>query len=135
MNQWFAEWFEIHKKPYIKESSVPVTQRKYRNPFGKLLGNRKIKDILNIDVQFAINELKEEGKGASTIKNALGFLTQCMEMAKQNGLISKNPCFEIKVDWKPKKILFQTVIGSSRGLSVDELSPIFFDCLCRISIR
>lgn len=114
---------------------MPVIQRKYRNPFGKLLGDRKIKDILNIDVQFAINELKEEGKGASTIKDALGFLTQCMEMAKQNGLISKNPCFEIKVDWKPKKIPFQTVIGSSRGLSVDELSQIFFDCLCRISIR
>lgn len=104
MDEWFSEWFEIYKKPYVKDSSIPVIIRKYKNSFGRLLGGRQIKNIINVDIQFAINKLKEEEKGALTIKDALGFLTQCLEIAKQNELILKNPCFEIKVDWKPKRM-------------------------------
>lgn len=105
LNDWFDEWFEIYKKPYLKESSISVIIRTYQNSFGKLLGKRKLNEILNVDIQFTVNQLKEEGKGASVMRDALGYLTQCMEMAKQNGIITRNPCSEIRVDWKTKKNL------------------------------
>lgn len=105
LDEWFSEWFEIYKKPYVKDSSVPVIMRKYKNSFGRLLGGRQIKNIINVDVQFTINKLKDEGKGVSTIKDALGLITQCLEMAKQNELISKNPSFEIKVDCSGKILI------------------------------
>ena len=104
LNDWFDEWFEIYKKPYLKESSIPVIIRTYQNSFGKLLGKRKLNEILNVDIRFAVNQLNEGGKGAFVMRDALGYLTHCMEMAKQNGIITRNPCVEIRVDWKTKKI-------------------------------
>lgn len=82
LNDWFDEGGEIYKKPYLKESSIAVIIRMYQNSFGKLLVKRKLNEILNVDVQFAVNQLKEEGKGASVMRVALRYLTQCMEMEK-----------------------------------------------------
>ena len=104
LNDWFDEWFEIYNKPNLKESSITVIIRTYQNTFGKLLGKRKLNEILNVDIRFAVNQLNEGGKGAFVMRDALGYLTHCMEMAKQNGIITRNPCVEIRVDWKTKKI-------------------------------
>ena len=99
--EWFEEWFSLYKEPYIKSTSSHALKIKFRNTFGKLLGNNKLKNIINVDIQYAINHLRDEGRGASSIKEVLSLMTQCMEVAKQNGIISTNPCFDMKVDWKP----------------------------------
>ena len=104
LNEWFEEWFETYKRPYIKESSVFPMKNKFRNTFGKHLGNRALIDITNIDVQHVINQMREEGRAASSMRDALGRMRDCMEAAKHNMLIPNNPCFSIRVPWDNKQI-------------------------------
>lgn len=97
LNEWFEEWFQTYKIPHIKETSVFPMRNKFYNTFGKYLGDMRIVDITNIDVQNVINKLKSEGKATSTMRDALGRMRDCMESAKNNMFIPINPCFEINV--------------------------------------
>ncbi len=104
LNEWFEEWFQTYKIPHIKETSVFPMRNKFYNTFGKYLGDMRIVDITNIDVQNVINKLKSEGKATSTMRDALGRMRDCMESAKNNMLIPINPCFEINVPWENKQV-------------------------------
>lgn len=104
LNQWFYEWFELYKKPCVKENSAIHMVRLYERMFGKKIGDRKLNSIRNVDIQFEINEFQRIGRAASTVKDALGLLTACMEAARLNGIILTNPCFDIKVSWRAKSI-------------------------------
>lgn len=105
LNEWFEEWFQTYKIPHIKETSVFPMRNKFYNTFGKYLGDMRIIDITNIDVQNVINKLKNEGKATSTMRDALGRMRDCMESAKNNMLIPINPCFEINVPWENKQVI------------------------------
>lgn len=113
LNQWFEEWFDNYKKPYIKPSSVFPMRSKYNNTFGAKIGNKKLVDIHNIDIQNVINQLVEEGKATSSIRDALGRVRDCMESARNNRIIPINPCFDIRVPTENKKV-------KRRFLSVEE---------------
>lgn len=104
LNQWFEEWFSNYKQPYIKPSSIFPMRSKYNNTFGAKIGNKKLVDIHNIDIQTVINQLAEEGKAASSIRDALGRVRDCMESAKNNRIIATNPCFDIRVPPENKKV-------------------------------
>lgn len=105
LNEWFEEWFDTYKKPAVKETSIFAMKSKFYNTFGRLLGNKKVSDIRNIDVQEAINILQKEGRASSSMRDALGRIRECLESAKHNHIISENPCFEICVPWENKKVL------------------------------
>ena len=111
LNEWFEEWFTKCKVPVIKETSIFPMKSKYYNTFGRILGDKKVTDILNIDIQEAVNTLQKEGRAASSMRDALGRVRECLESAKRNKIISENPCFEIVVPWenKKKKIRFLSV--------------------------
>lgn len=102
LNEWFEEWFTKYKVPVIKETSIFPMKSKYYNTFGKILGDKKIVDILNIDIQEAINTMHEQGRASSSMREALGRVRECMESAKRNKIIAENPCFEISVPWENK---------------------------------
>ena len=74
--EWFEEWFSLYKEPYIKSTSSHALKIKFRNTFGKLLGSNKLKNIINVDIQYAINHLRDEGRGASSIKEVLNGFDQ-----------------------------------------------------------
>ena len=38
LNEWFEEWFDTYKAPYIKDTSVYPMKSKYNNTFGRLIG-------------------------------------------------------------------------------------------------
>ncbi len=95
LNEWFEEWFESYKVPRIKQSSIFPMRSKYNSTFGRLLGEKKVTDIRNIDIQNAINILEKEGRAMSSIRDALGRVRDCLEAAKHNRIISENPCFQI----------------------------------------
>lgn len=105
LNDWYNEWFEKYKKPKIKETSISVMKRKYNNSFGKQIGTKKIVDILNIDIQTVINQMKEQNKSTSTMRSALGIVRECLESAKNNRIIDINPCFDIMIPWEQKSKL------------------------------
>ena len=105
LNEWFEEWFEQYKKPYIKETSIYPLRSKYYNIFGNTLGDKKVAEINNIDIQSVINSMRDNGRAASSMRTALSTIRECLESAKNNRIIQVNPCFDIKVYWENKTTL------------------------------
>lgn len=105
LNEWFEEWFHNYKEPYVKETSIFPMKSKFYNSFGYFLGEQRIGDITNIDIQNVINQMNEAGKASSTMREALGRMRECMESAKNNRIITHNPCFEINVPWENKQVM------------------------------
>jgi Site-specific recombinase XerD len=105
LKEWFEEWFTKYKVPSIKSTSVFPMKNRFYNSFGKEIGNMRVADITNIDVQDVINKMMQEGKASSSMRDALGRMRDCMEAAKNNQIISINPCFEINVPWENKQVM------------------------------
>ena len=102
LNEWFDEWFTQYKIPQIKETSINPMKTKYTTMFGRLIGNMQVSKIRNMDIQNAINTMQKEGRATSSMRDALGRLRECLESAKNNRIISVNPCFDITVPWENK---------------------------------
>ena len=100
LNEWFEEWFMRYKVPKIKETSITPMKTKYRANFGRLIGNMKVTEIRNMDIQDVINTMQREGRATSSMRDALGRVRECLESAKNNRIISENPCFDITVPWE-----------------------------------
>lgn len=100
LNEWFEEWFLRYKIPKIKETSVIPMKTKYRANFGRLIGNMKVTEIRNMDIQDVINTMRREGRAVSSMRDALGRIRECLESAKNNHIIPENPCFDIIVPWE-----------------------------------
>lgn len=97
LNEWFEFWFDTYKAPTIKKQSIRPMKNKYRNTFGKFIGHYKLTKLRNIDIQCALNELQKTDIAMSSIKEALGRITACLDSAKNNGIINTNPSFDIGV--------------------------------------
>lgn len=104
LNEWFEEWFQTYKLPVVKETSVFPMKRKFYSSFGTSLGERTVTSITNIDIQGVINRMSQEGRATSSMREALGRMRECMESAKNNQIISLNPCFEINVPWENTQV-------------------------------
>jgi len=104
LNEWFEEWFQTYKFPVVKETSVFPMKRKFYSSFGAILGERPVSSITNIDIQGVINRMSQEGRATSSMRESLGRMRECMESAKNNQIISLNPCFEINVPWENTQV-------------------------------
>ncbi len=113
LDEWFEEWFARYKAPHVKETSIAPMKRKYCANYGRLIGNMKVVDIRNMDIQDVINTMQREGRATSSMRDALGRVRECLECAKNNHIISENPCFNIIVPW-------ENVSKERRFLSQDE---------------
>lgn len=102
LDEWFEEWFTRYKVPKIKVTSINPMKTKYRSSFGKLIGDMRVVDIRNMDIQNVINTMQKDGKATSTMRDALGRVRDCLEAAKNNHIISENPCFDTTVPWENK---------------------------------
>lgn len=100
LDEWFDKWFTKYKVPKIKETSITPMKTKYRANFGRLIGNMKVAEVRNMDIQDVINTMQREGKATSSMRDALGRVRECLESAKNNRIISENPCFDITVPWE-----------------------------------
>lgn len=93
LSDWYEEWFETCKKPQLKnELSVSMYKRKGKNTYVKLLGVKKLTEITQIDVQNATNELFDSGYSLKTVREALGVMRECFDVAISNRLADFNPC-------------------------------------------
>ena len=100
LDEWYDRWFTLYKEPFIKESSIQPMKGKYKRTIGKKLGRKSINSIAAYDVQYALAELKKEGKANSSLKDAFGHVRECFESAKNSRLVDTNPCFDLKVPWE-----------------------------------
>lgn len=96
--EWYAEWFEKCKSPQLKSDvSRKTYDRKVRNTYCKLLQDKRMEDISQINMQTATTDLIEQGYTERSIKEALGIVHECMDIAIVNHIIKTNPCIGIKV--------------------------------------
>lgn len=105
LNEWFEDWFKRYKEPNIKPQSIFPMKSKFYNTFGNKIGDMKVIDIRNIDIQDVINQMQKEGRASSSMRDALGRVRECLESAKNNRIIQLNPCFEINVPWENKQVV------------------------------
>lgn len=104
LDDWFYEWFDTYKTPNMKSTSAKSMKNKYKGSFGCRIGEKKISDIINKDIQDVINDMKDCGRADSSTREALGTIQKCFESARHNRIIQENPCFEVIVTWKAKDV-------------------------------
>lgn len=98
LNSWYAEWFDRCKKPTLKnEIAAQKYDQKARNSYIRILGDKKLIDITQVNIQDATNQLSDEGLIDRSISNCLAVLRQCLDAAVANKLMSFNPCVGIIV--------------------------------------
>lgn len=97
LNDWFEEWFTKYKLPILKNTNVDSSRSKFYSYYGRILGNKRIIDITNMDIQMVLNTMYQDGRVQSTMRDALGRVRECLEAARANHIISENPCIGIAV--------------------------------------
>lgn len=102
LNEWFEEWFELVKKHSLKETSYYPVKHNFKKTFGFYLGSKKIRDITAMDVQYALNAMKEGGMSDKAMREGLGKTRTCLDFAIANGVITKNPTLAIELPWSFK---------------------------------
>ena len=96
--EWFDEWFRDYKSQQLKtEISSKTYYRKVKNTYYALLGDKKMESILQMNIQGATNALLEKGYRNRTVKEALGIIRECFDIAVVNHIIKTNPCVNINI--------------------------------------
>lgn len=107
LKDWYVQWFEKVKSPSLKtEQSRKTYNRKINNTFIRLLGDKKIKKISQMDIQVAANDLFDESYTTRSIREAIGVLRDCLDVAVINRIIPVNVCSNITIkddNIKPKE--------------------------------
>lgn len=107
LKDWYIQWFEKVKAPSLKsEQSKKTYNRKVKNTFIRLLGDKKIKSITQMDIQNAANELFDEKYTTRSIREAISILKSCLDVAIINRVINVNVCKDITIkddNLKPKE--------------------------------
>ena len=91
--EWYHKWFTELKAPQLKNDTCRRTMdRKCRNTYISVLGEKKLKAITQGDIQTATYELFKKGLSEKYIREGLGMLKNCLEIAFVNHVIDVNPC-------------------------------------------
>ena len=110
LDEWFEEWFDTCKSPQLKnEVSRKTYKRKVKNTYCSLIGLKRVADISQLNIQNASAELVEKGYTTRSIREALGILKECLDVAILNHIIVFNPCQKINLpdanEYKEKRVL------------------------------
>lgn len=98
LGEWYSEWFEKSKAPQLKSDvSRKTYDRKARNTYVRILKEKRVSDISQLNIQTATNDLAEEGYTDRSIKEDLGIMRECLDIAIVNKIINFNPCISINV--------------------------------------
>lgn len=89
-----VEWYNVHKKPFVSDS----TRNNYKTMFNKhilpVFGNRNLRAIRPAELQSFINEF--EGKSKSQITCAITTLKAVFAAAKAERIIPSNPAENLR---------------------------------------
>ena len=93
LSDWYDEWFTKCKSPALtSDDSRKVYDRKIRNTYVRVLGEKIVNTISQLDIQNATNILSSEGYAKKSVKDALGGLRECFDIAIINKITTVNPC-------------------------------------------
>lgn len=86
----FAQmWFDIYKKPYLREKSQDAIRYVLNHQILPLLGNYRLQDISPMQIQALMASLA--GKSNSLQSKVLIHLRSIFTVAMENGLVAKSP--------------------------------------------
>lgn len=140
LKEWYIQWFTKAKAPSLKtEQSRRTYNRKINNTYIRLLGDKKIKNLKQMDIQTATNELllksdddNERSYSQRTVKEALGVLKECLDIAVINQIIPVNVCINISFEdenLKPEERRVLTYKEQKRFLE-EASSSYYYEAYC-----
>lgn len=128
LKEWWEEFFEKYKAPSLKsEVSKKAYHRKVSNTYIAAIGDRKLETITHMNVQNTTNELLNKFK-ARTLREALGVLRECLDIAVMNSLIKKNPCVNIAIIDENEAVQERRVLSSREmKMFLDEIQYEYYN--------
>ena len=91
VDAWFEYWIDLKKKMVRPNTSRNYTERYQRN-IKPVIGNIKLVDVKPIHCQKIMNDMADEGYKTTTIYQTRIALYNMLEFAKENDVITNNPC-------------------------------------------
>ena len=127
--EWFDEWFERCKSPQLKsEISRRTYYRKIKNTYCAILGEKTLKNISQINIQNATHELSGRGYKERSIKEALGIMRECFDIAIVNHIITCNPCISIIIKGDGEAVPERRVLAKwEQDLFLDEVKNDYYN--------
>lgn len=135
LKEWFEEWFANHKSKALKsEVSRKAYHRKVNNTYIAELGDRKLETITHMNIQNTTNELVTKFK-PRTVREGLGVLRECLDIATINSLIKSNPCVNIAINEQNEAMQERRVL-SSREIQIflDEVQHEYYNEVYQIML-
>lgn len=135
LKEWFEEWFSQHKSKSLKsEVSRKAYHRKVNNTYIAEIGDRKLETITHMNIQNTTNELVTKFK-PRTVREGLGVLRECLDIAVINSLIKSNPCVNIAINEQNEAVQERRVL-SSREIKIflDEVQHEYYNEVYQIML-
>lgn len=135
LKEWFSEWFSEHKSQALKsEVSRKAYHRKVNNTYITEIGDKKLETLTHMNIQNTTNDLVTKFK-SRTVREALGVLRECLDIAVINSLIKSNPCVNIAIKEENESMQERRVL-SSREIKIflDEVQHEYYNELYQIML-
>lgn len=135
LSEWFEEWFSEHKSQALKsEVSRKAYHRKVNNTYITEIGDKKLETLTHMNIQNTTNDLVTKFK-SRTVREALGVLRECLDIAVINSLIKSNPCVNIAIKEENEAMQERRVL-SSREIKIflDEVQHEYYNELYQIML-
>lgn len=97
LTQWFQEWIEIYKKPFVNEKSLKEIESSLK-PVLKVFGNKQINEIAPTEIQRFLNGL-EQNRSKERIQL---YFNALLQKATDLDIIKKNPFKAVQKSKKKK---------------------------------
>lgn len=129
LNEWFNEWFTTSKSLALKtEMSRKSYERRIRNTYCTELGEKQIALITQINIQEATNVLLKKEYSQRTIREALGGLRECFDLAIINGIVTHNPCVQIYMTEEIEAMKERRVLSNEeQKIFLNEVRGTYYD--------
>lgn len=91
VDTWFNYWISI-KKQTVRPNTVRNYTERYNRNIKSVIGNKLLTEVKPIHCQKIFSNMAEEGYRTTTIYQTRIALFNMLEFAKENDVISSNPC-------------------------------------------
>lgn len=119
LSEWFKSWMEIHKYMVIRNNTKMYYIQIFTKHIEPTLGNKKLKNITQLDIKSLLKELDQNGYQYETQNKVRIMLLDMFDKAMVDNYVLKNPCKGIKLVRDEKKDI--------RVFTREEQAE-FFDC-------
>ena len=103
LNEWYAVWIQYYKVGYVKPSTLQNYSSIYHNQIKKRIGSLPLQSIQPLHIHHVYRDLEYAHLSAKYQHCVHAILSNMLETASQNDLISKNPCHRMKISSLPPK--------------------------------